>query len=218
MYFMSVLGVVYFKRDNPYSVYGRAYDTLMPKYWQTVTFIWDYALSSFIHALLDPAVMQKYLEQWMLLDIYNHFGTEYLSGDAVGNWYSANDFNMMTLINDFLRWTGEYKWLHKEIIDPIKPQNDKKSVINYIEQYATSWMRFKSSNGLADYGEINNLLECVSSYIHEVASLNAANVFNMRKAAEIFNISGQINKSKKISGQAGELVTEVQKLYADGKA
>jgi len=54
MYALGALGMVYFKRDNPESVYGRAYDTLLPSYWQTVTFIWDYALSSLVHVLLDP--------------------------------------------------------------------------------------------------------------------------------------------------------------------
>jgi hypothetical protein len=89
---MGVLGVIYFRRDNPYSVLGRTYDTLMPKYWQSVTFIWDYALSSLTHALLDPAVMKKYIEHWMSMDVHKHFGTEYLTGGPVGPWYSVNDF------------------------------------------------------------------------------------------------------------------------------
>jgi len=213
MYMMSVLGVVYFKRDNPASVYGRAYDTLMPKYWQTVTFIWDYALSSFVHALLDPEVMRKYLEEWMQLDIYHHFGTEYLTGGPVGYWYSANDFNMMTLINNYLRWTGDLAWLNNTITNK---KADKK-VINYILQYATSWQRFRSPGGLADYGEINNLLECVSSYVHEVASLNAANIFIMRTAAEIFKLAGMQEQSEACLRDAASLVPEVMKLYASGR-
>ena len=215
MYLISILSVVYFKRDNPNSIYGRAYDTLMPKYWQTVTFIWDYALSSFIHALLDPQIMKKYLEKWMLLDIYKHFGTEYLTGSAVGNWYAANDFNMMVILNDYLRWNGDYNWLQSEIKE--KSSGPAKSVLDFVYQYATSWKRFKSKNGLADYGEINNLLECVSTYIHEVASLNAANVFNMRTAGKIIDIAGQKDKSKSLYNQASQLVEEVQNLYADGK-
>jgi hypothetical protein len=216
MYFISILSVVYFKRDNPNSIYGRAYDTLMPKYWQTVTFIWDYALSSFIHALLDPQVMKKYLEQWMLLDIYNHFGTDYLTGSAVGNWYAANDFNMMVILNDYLCWTGNFDWLKNEISDRTSGSKTK-SVLDYIFQYATSWKRFKSASGLADYGEINNLLECVSTYIHEVASLNAANVFNMRTAGKILSIAGDDEKSNSLINQSSDLVEEVQKLYAKGK-
>ena len=217
IYVMSILGVVYFKRDNPASVYGRAYDTLMPKYWQSVTFIWDYALSSFVHALLDPEVMRKYLEEWMLLDIYHHFGTEYLTGGAVGYWYSANDFNMMVLINDYLRWTGNYKWLDKKIMVRGKSGKSTKAAVEYIMQYATSWQRLRSAGGLADYGEINNLLECVSSYIHEVASLNAANVYNMRTAAGMLNLTGKHEKSQEYLTDAARLLPEVLKLYADGR-
>jgi hypothetical protein len=216
MYIIGILSVVYFKRDNPNSIYGRAYDTLMPKYWQTVTFIWDYALSSFIHALLDPGVMKKYLETWMLLDIYNHFGTDYLTGSSIGYWYAANDFNMMVILNDYLRWSGDHQWLQKEIKHN-GPDRDSKKVLDYITQYATSWKRFMSANGLADYGEINNLLECVSTYIHEVASLNAANVFNLRIAGQILNISGEKEESTSLLRQATDLVQEVQKLYANGK-
>ena len=56
------MGVIYFKRDNPLSTMGRTYDTLMPRYWQTVTFIWDYYLSGTVHAMLDPKVMKKYIQ------------------------------------------------------------------------------------------------------------------------------------------------------------
>ena len=217
MYVTSILGVVYFKRDNPNSVYGRVYDTLMPKYWQTVTFIWDYALSSFIHTLLDPGVMQKYLERWMQLDIYHHFGTEYLTGDAVGYWYAANDFNMMVLLNDYLCWTGKYDWLQKEIFDLTGKKKKSRRVIEFVDQYASSWNRFKSKNGLADYGGINNLLECVSTYIHEVASLNAANVFNLRSAGQIMQAAGLEKRGRQLLTAAENLLQEVNKLYAPGR-
>src|SRR5699024_7861522 len=55
LYWWGAMGVLWFRRDNPASVLGRTYDTLMPRYWQTTTFIWDYSLSSMVHALLDPA-------------------------------------------------------------------------------------------------------------------------------------------------------------------
>ena len=84
LYHTGILGVIYFKRELATSAYGRAYTTLMPRYWQPVTFIWDYFLSSQVHALLDPACMKKYLELWMHTDIHKHFGTEYLTGAGVG--------------------------------------------------------------------------------------------------------------------------------------
>jgi hypothetical protein len=209
LYYMGILGVIYFKRDNPYSRYGRAYDTLMPRYWQTVTFLWDYHLSAAVHALLDPNVMRKYLEIWMLLDTHKHFGTEYLTGGSAGYWYSVNDYAMTRMIFDYLRWNGNRHWLDKKI--------GNESIHVYLDRYVKNWKKFKSKSGLADYGDINNLLECVSTYIHEVASLNAANVFNMRTAADIFELRNERNRAKKLREEAGLLVTKLQNLYVNGK-
>ncbi|TVQ13106.1 MAG: hypothetical protein EA364_07340 [Balneolaceae bacterium] len=213
MYHMAILGVVYFRRDNPASVYGRAYDTLMPKYWQTVTFIWDYALSGLTHALLDPGVMTRYMETWMNMDIHKHFGTEYLTGKPVGPWYSVNDFAMTSLIKDYLRWSGDLKWLGKGI----KTESGEQPVSDFLVRFSENYKQFLTPAGLADYGGLNNLLECVSTYIHEVASLNAANVFNLRYTSEVLDLLGEKEKAAAHRAEAGALVGQVNKLYADGK-
>jgi len=214
LYYMGVLGVIYFKRDNPYSVLGRTYDTLLPRYWQSVTFIWDYALSSLTHALLDPAVMKKYIEHWMSMDIHKHFGTEYLTGGPVGPWYSVNDFAITEISKNYLRWNGDFKWLDK-IIQINAGQ--KAPVVDLLLKYASNWKNYKSPNGLADYGGINNLLECVSTYIHEVASLNAANVFNLRTAAELCELIGKKDLAANLFKEADEIIPQLNKLYVDGK-
>jgi hypothetical protein len=213
LYHMGILGVIYFKRDTPWSVYGRAYGTLMPKYWQPVTFIWDYSLSSLVHALLDPAVMRNYLELWMHTDIHKHFGTEFLTGKGVGPWYSVNDFAMTTICREYLRWTGDFKWLDRRV--PGSQNNGH--VFHYVEKYATNWRRFRGDNGLADYGELDNLLECVNTYLHQVASLNAANVFSMRTVADLLALRGEPDKATKLRKESAALVAEVNKLYANGK-
>lgn len=214
LYYMGILGVIYFRRDNPYSVMGRTYDTLMPKYWQSVTFIWDYALSSLTHALLDPAVMKKYIEHWMSMDIHKHFGTELLTGGPVGPWYSVNDFAITEISRNYLRWNGDFEWLNKSI-----EVNQAKGapVIELLLKYASNWKNFKSPNGLADYGGINNLLECVSTYIHEVAALNAANVFNLRTAAEFCELTGRNDKIDHYINEAKALLPLINELYVDGK-
>jgi hypothetical protein len=214
LYYMGVLGVIYFKRDNPFSVLGRTYDTLLPKYWQSVTFIWDYALSSLTHALLDPTVMQKYIEHWMAMDVHKHFGTEYLTGGPVGPWYSVNDFAITEISKNYLRWNGDFKWLDKVV----QVEGGQKSpVIDLLFKYASNWKNYKSPNGLADNGGINNLLECVSTYIHEVASLNAANVFNLRTAAELCQLTGKQQLANDLLKEANELIPQLNKLYVDGK-
>ncbi len=216
LYLMGILSVVYFKRDNPYSVYGRAYDTLMPRYWLTTTFLWDYHLSQLVHSLLDPDVMQKYLEHWMQMDMHHHFGSDYLTGGTVGPWYSVNDYAMLSMSDYFLRWNGRKEWLTKKINGLQINGTGPKIVLDHLQKHADSWNFFKSQHGLADYGGINNLLECVSTYIHEVASLNAANVFNLRFMADLLDFSGQPEAARKYRAEAATLLPEVQKLYKSG--
>ena len=66
---------------------------------------------------------------------------------------------------------------------------DNGHVHQYLAKYATNFKRFRTASGLSDYGGLNNLLECVNTYLHEVASLNAANVYNLRFAAELAELA-----------------------------
>ncbi|MEM8681203.1 MAG: hypothetical protein AAGF97_17795, partial [Planctomycetota bacterium] len=210
VYWMGALGLAYFKRDSPFSVMGRTYDTLLPRYWQSVTFLWDYFLSSPAHAQLDPGVMRKYLEHWIQADLYKHFGTEYLTGGTVGYWYSVNDYAMTSMIRDYVRWTGDHEWLGKVIEGTDRP------IIDFLVDFALHWKTLPNLEGVADYGGIDNLLECVSAYVHGVASLNAANVFNMRNAAELLQMVGQHERAAELSAEAERLLPAVKALYVEG--
>lgn len=214
LYQMGVLGVIYFKREGPHFAYGRTYGTLLPRYWQTATFLWDYSLSSLVHALLDPETMRKHLQLWMHTDIHKHFGTEFLTGAGIGQWYSVNDFAMTVIARDYLRFTGELAWL--DTLVPSAENGDRK-VIELLERYASNWKRYRTPAGLADYGELNNLLECVNTYLHEVASLNAANVFNLRTVAELLEMRGRRDRAAEMRAEAQAIVGEVKKLYVKGK-
>ncbi len=209
-YQMGALGVVYFKRDSPHSAHGRAYDTLMPRFWQSVTFLWDYFLSSPVHAQLDPVVMRGYLDRWMHLDVHQHFGTEYLTGQGVGNWYAVNDFAMVSMASTYVRWTGDRDWLTGRVA------GSDERIIDALRRYATNWRRFKTDSGLADYGGLNNLLECVHTYLHEVASLNAANVFNLREITRLLEAVGEPDDGA-LNRDADALLRDVQQLYVEGK-
>jgi hypothetical protein len=212
LYHAGVLGVLYFKRESPNAVVPRAYDTLMPRYWATTTFIWDYSLSSLVHALLDPAEMRGQLERWMALDVHTCYGSEWLTGRPVGMWYAVNDHAMTQLIDQYLRWTGATDWLDAAIARG----TGRSTVRDHLAGYASNWRGFESPNGLADYGGVNNLLECVSSYVHEVAALNAANVWNLRTAAahlEATDASG----AERLRADAAALLARLWPLYAEGR-
>ncbi|HWD82954.1 MAG TPA: hypothetical protein VG497_28840 [Kribbella sp.] len=209
LYWWGVLGVIWFRRDNPASVLGRTYDTLMPRYWQTTTFIWDYSLTSLTHALLDPEPMRKHIEHWIDLDIHKHFGTEWLTGGPVGYWYSVNDFAMTRLVRDYVRFTGDEAFLDASV--------GPKAVGEHVYDWATAWRGLRGEHALADYGGIDNLLECVSSYVHEVASFNAANVWCMRVAAEVADRSGDADRAAQLRKEASAQAGHVNDLYVEGK-
>jgi hypothetical protein len=86
LYHTAVMSAVYFKRTTPHSVYGTTYVTLLPRYWETATFLWDISLSAMLLAMLDPAVLRRMMETWMTVDIHQHFGTEFLTGVGIGPW------------------------------------------------------------------------------------------------------------------------------------
>ena len=210
LYYMGIMGVVYFKRDNPLSTMGRTYDTLMPRYWQTVTFIWDYYLSGTVHAMLDPKVMKKYIQKWMKMDIHTCFGSEYISGKPVGPWYSINDHAMVMMIKELLDWTGDYDWLLTKV-------NKSKTAFEFLEEYANHYKKFLKPSGLADYGGINNLLECVSTYTHEVASLNSANIANLNYLSNLYGKQGDLKKSRDAKKAAKDIFDNLANLYVEGR-
>ncbi len=210
LYHTAAMSALFFKRTSPASVYGRTYVTLAPRYWQTTTFIWDISLSAMLLAMLDPDTLRRMMETWMQLDIHKHFGTEYLTGAGVGPWYSVNDFAMCRLAREYLRWTGDRAWLDKSVAGI--------PVIDRLVSYATHWRDLDTNkHGLADYGGISNLLEAVSNYVHEVASLNAANVFNLRFVADLLQARGKTSDAANLRAEADTLVTRIQELYVPGK-
>lgn len=210
IYHSAVMSALYFRRTTPHSVYGTTYVTLMPRYWETTTFLWDISLSAMLLSMLDPAVLRRMMETWMELDVYQHFGTEFLTGAGVGPWYSVNDYAMSRMAKEYLRWTGDHAWLDKTV--------GGKTVFDYLINYAEHWRALDvNKHGLADYGGVTNLLEAVSSYVHEVAGLNAANVHNLRFAAELVEYKGNKAKAVDYLQEAEQLGRRVMELYVPGR-
>lgn len=214
LYHWGAMGTLWFMRENPASVLGRTYDTLMPRYWATTTFIWDYSLSSQTHALMDPAQMRKQIAHWVSLDIDSHFGTEWLTGKPVGYWYSVNHYAMTRLVRDYVAFTQDRAFLDELFPDA---EGNERRLGDHVRSWARAWHRLRKPSGLADYGGIDNLLECVSSYTHEIAALNAANAWCMRVAAELVELEGgEAAEAESLRAEADEVVRLVQELYIPG--
>lgn len=214
LYWWGALGTLWFRRTNPASVLGTTYDTLMPRHWQTTTFIWDYSLSSLFHAFVEPDVMRRQIIHWTSLDINQHFGTEWLTGGPVGYWYSVNQYALVRLVHDYVTVTGDVAFLDESVTGP---DGQRRSIADHVHAWATAWKDRADSSGIADYGGIDNLLECVPGYIHGVAGLQAANVWCLRVAADVARRAGDEARAQSLTRDAADLLEALGGLYREGE-
>lgn len=210
LYYMSFMGSLLCRRDNPLSTYGPTFITLLPNYWTTATFLWDWMIAGPYYALLDPALHRNILEVWLQMDLSKYLATDYVTGKGLGNWYAVNNPAMVRLANDYLRYTGDFAWLRKEV--------GGRKVIDGLEEHALAWHTLdKHGHGLADCGSVDNLLECVSTYVHEVAGFNAMWVAALRSVAAFRRIIGDEARAAELEKDAAGLLKNTLSLYADGK-
>ena len=82
----------------------------------------------------------------------------------------------------YLSLTGDFDFLHETVTGAVN------SVLEVMPGFATAYKNLTVSDGglgagacLADYGLAANLLECVPTYQHRVASFNAATVWMLEQ-------------------------------------
>ena len=209
LYHTGFTELLFNRRDSPDSVYGPA-TTTTPRWGPTTSWIWDHMLTSLSYALFDPQVLRRLTENWFVQDMHAHTATDYLTGKGIYIWYSVNDMGILRCAHDYLRVSGDFAWLDKPI--------DGKPVIEYLVDHATYWKTLdKYGHGLADYGSIENLLEVVSTWRHEVPAMNAGNVYGMRFVASLLERRGD-GRAAQLRAEAKELAARINRLlYVDGK-
>ncbi|MGI6639919.1 MAG: hypothetical protein ACOX48_00175 [Limnochordia bacterium] len=213
LYYMSIMNLLYCKRTRTFGTPALVYATGMPSsqltFAVTSSFLWDAMMVSGILSLLDPVVMRHQLEDWLESDIHQGYGIDFLSGKPLGFWYAVNDYALIHMAYQYVRYTGDEEWLTKKI--------KGKPVFEHLVESADYWKHIADGDGLADYGEKENLLECVSTYTHKVASFNAANVWNARTVARFAARLGEREEGERLQRQAERLAQAVNTLYLDGK-
>lgn len=210
LYQNGLRGLFSARRSSPDSAYGATFLTLSGHVLPTLSFPWDTSLSSLGLSLLDPLPLRNLVEIWFQRDMHKHLATDYISGEAVGPWYAVNDMAIVRCAQDYLRITGDFAWLDKRL--------DGKPILDHLLDHATYWKKLAGRNGLADYGGIENLLEVVSTYVHEVAGMNAGNVSSMRFVAELLDKRNRGQEAAQLRADAGGLARRInQLLYVQGK-
>ncbi len=211
LYHAGIKNLIFARRASPDSKYGTTYLTLGGRVLPTLSFPWDTSLTSLSLALLDPDALRRLVEHWFVQDMHQHLATDYVTGEAVGPWYAVNDMAIVRCAQNYLRVTGDFAWLDKRIGDT--------TALEHLFSHATYWKHLdKEGHGLGDYGKLENLLEVVSTYLHETAGMNAGNVSSMRFIAEMLERRGDSSRASQLRAEAQELADRINhKLYVNGK-
>lgn len=211
LYQAGFRNLIFARRASADSQYGTTYLTLGGRVLPTLSFPWDTSLTSLSLALLDPDALRRLVENWFVQDMHQHLATDYVTGEGVGPWYAVNDMAIVRCAQNYLRVTGDFGWLDKRIGDS--------TALEHLLAHATYWKRLdKQGHGLGDYGKLENLLEVVSTYLHETAGMNAGNVSSMRFVADLLERRGDNSRASQLRNEARELAQRInQKLYVAGK-
>jgi len=209
IYYSSVASLLVMMRGC-FNTAHQAYVTGSPQCAASLMYFWDTFTWAGVHAMLDPVNMKNMLRRWLQLNIHNCYAQDMITGKGVGPWYSFNDYSVFSQFLTYIKTTGDTAFLNEVI--------GGRSVIDQLEQMATWWKRLvRPGSSMANYGSAWNLLECVPTYTHIVASLNAANVWMMRQMADLRGVLRENARAETLRSQADRLSREVLTLYVGGK-
>ena len=208
IYYRSVLTLICLHRTN-LKMCNRAFITSGERA-KGVVYFWDTSMWSTVFALLEPKGMKQQLRLFLQCD--PHRGPVYFMNDGrqSGGWYAANDMVIFRLLYTYLAVTDDRAFLDEQVGD--------RSVSEHLETLATNWQKLHRDKKimLADYGDNRNLLECAPAYVHRVPSFNAANVWMMRKVAELYQRRGDTAEATRLRDGANRVAQAVLHLYKPG--
>ena len=198
LYYMSVLSCLNSRRTMPTTSHRARFATGGQAIWAgsaqplttaytwggsegapTTSFLWEVQQQAALLARLDPQVLRTQLEAFLRADMSSHWGIDVLTGRGVGMWYGVNDGAIITCCADYLRITGDLAWLDHEV--------DGSSVRVHLLRHLDRIDELASGAALSDFGKAENLLECISTYEHRVASFNAMAAWCHRYAATVLD-------------------------------
>jgi hypothetical protein len=210
VYYMGALAPLLLCRtDLPLS--RKCFVTAGPQWANTLVYFWDTEMWANTWAMLEPQTMKEQLAKWLSMDIHHCYAVDCLSGGGAGPWYAANDWSVFRCVEAYLGITGDTSFL-AERISGVTTLQHLDAIATYYESRP-----LKKGAPLADYGGPANLLECSPSYVQGVPSLNAANVYMLRKTAEYCDRVGNSGRATELRAKAEELLPAVLSLYEPGQ-
>lgn len=175
----------------------------------------DWSMATPALAQLDPEVTWRQLEMALRSDVRKYNQINFLTGrggDAQGpGWpYTVDIFNA---------FNAAWQLYSAECRNPAVPAGNQAAslllsrklttasgdmnLLEVFEDLAFDWRKHRvAALNLADYGSKHELLECVSTYEHVVAGLNACAVWMLRRLAEIYRLLERSEDAAKADTEA----------------
>jgi len=211
-YYMGILTMLILERTQ-FAVHPRSFITSGER-GDGIQYYWDASMQSTVWALLEPNGMKAVLRRWLVqnprvgahmsLNVDTGFDKKYY--DSIKG-YAANACTIFKTADEYLSVTGDRAFLNEKLING-------KTVLQNMDAIATDWETLnKGPKGLVNYGGNGNLLECGPAYINCIASLNAQNIWMMRRMAELQANQGNLMRAKELREKAIAFLPTVMTLY-----
>jgi hypothetical protein len=158
----------------------------------TNVFYWDLQYSAQLLNTIDPDAVLSILQTFLSSadgdtpSYWAFWGQDLAARRGIGNYYAANDFTLSELLHTAVRLSGNWSLLNSTVAVPYANGTVAHPTLYSIAlAMATHWRDMNASGCLADYGGAPNLLECVPTYIHRVAAVNAGNAWMGQAWADV---------------------------------
>jgi hypothetical protein len=215
----AIFSVVYLRKQHAPNKGKIRYSISMPRRVEACFYPNDWGMAATILTRLDPTPTWEQLEIALVADLrkYNQINTfTNKGGDYNGHgWpYTVDILNAFVVTRGLMQNQGP-DFLEKTI----NTVNGSQTILETLEDLALDYRkRLLPEWGLADYGPRQLLLECVSTYEHMVASINAGAIWMLRELAAIYEGKGWGEKAFALQEEANALQSALLKhLYVEGK-
>ncbi len=217
----AILCALYSRRSFPVAGGIPAYNISSPRRVEACFYPNDWALAGALLAEIEPSATWRQLNMALAGDIRKNNQVNLLTGqggDADGSpWpYTVDVFNCFYVAWELWQQGGAdpEQLLTQQITHPQR----ELSLLETFEDLAFDWRRRKvDAYGLADYGPKEELLECVSTYEHLIAGLNAGAAWMLFRMADLYAALGREADAAAVTAEGEALVEAIlSQLYVEG--
>ncbi len=198
------------------------YSISMPRRVEACVYPNDWSLAGHLLARMDTAQTWKQLEIILRADIRSNNQINLLTnqgGDFSGHaWpYTIDIFNCFYTAWNLWQVEGATPEMLTE--KALETNKGRCTLLEIFEDLAFDWRSRKlDALGLADYGPKAELLECVSTYAHVVAALNAGAIWMLNRQSDIYTALGRDDDAAAIRAEAEALLQALLRhLYVEGE-